>query len=59
MSLVVSVLVVVAFAFLCRRPLRLHPGVFYCVAVVIAAFGIYFTMNPAPSAVVRVVAFAI
>ena len=59
MSLVVSVLVVVAFAFLCRRPLRLHPGVFYCVAVVISAFGIYLTMNPAPSAVVRVVAFAI
>lgn len=59
MSLVVSALVVVAFAFLCRRPLRSYPGVFYCAAAVIAAFGIYFTMNPAPSAAVRAVAFAI
>ena len=59
MSLVVSAVIVVAFCFAFRRLIKSYPAVFYVLAVLVAAFGIYFTLNTSPSPLVRSMAFAI
>lgn len=59
MSLVVSAVVVTAFAFAFRRPIAAHPAAFYVLAAAIAALGVHFTWNPVASDAVRAFAFAV
>jgi DMSO/TMAO reductase YedYZ heme-binding membrane subunit len=59
MSLIVSLIAATAFAVLCAKPLRHAPWVFYLLAALVAAGGIYLTYQPVSSAIIRSIVFAI
>lgn len=59
MSLIFSLLITISFALLFNKLLRKNPIVFYAVALLISAAGIYFTWNPSSLEIVRTVAYAV
>lgn len=59
MSLLVSLLVVILFSLIFHKPLKRFPFVFYLIAAGVAALGMYFTLSPHPSSIIRACAFAL
>lgn len=59
MSLLMSLVVVLAFALIFRKQIKRFPVVFYVLAAGVSAAGIYFTMTPNSNEVIRAAAFAV
>lgn len=59
MSQIVSATLVVAFAVVFRGAVKQRPVLFYVLAALVAAVGMYFTFNPSPGGMVRALAYAI
>lgn len=59
MSLIVSLIIMTLVAILIRKPLKRFPVVFYVLALLASALGVYFTLYTNPNAAVRAVAFAV
>jgi DMSO/TMAO reductase YedYZ heme-binding membrane subunit len=59
MSLLISLILVLAFALLLRKPIKRFPALFYLLAILICSGGIYFTIASNPNQIVRTLAFAV
>lgn len=59
MSFAISIIIAVVFSIVFRKPLQRSPWVFYILAVLICAAGIYLTYSPLSNQIVRVIAYAI
>ncbi len=59
MSFIISHIVVIALSVVLRKPIKRFPILFYALAALISFAGIYFTLQPNPSEIVRVLVFAV
>ncbi|MDR1088555.1 MAG: ferric reductase-like transmembrane domain-containing protein [Coriobacteriales bacterium] len=59
MSLILSLLIMTALAAAIRTPLKRFPLLFYGLAVAVSAAGLYCTLVPSPSPLIRAFAFAL
>jgi DMSO/TMAO reductase YedYZ heme-binding membrane subunit len=59
MSLILSILIMTAVAVAIRTPLKTFPLLFYALALLVSVAGLYCTLVPSPSPLIRAFAFAL
>lgn len=59
MGLLICLVIAVLFSWFLRKPIKQYPVIFYALALLISALGIYFTWFPVSDDIVRAITFSI